>query len=61
MAASSRRELLRLTLAPLCFAGLLPRAALARAAVTEMRGLWVTRSWMTSPAEVAQVVRQAFD
>ena len=59
MAASSRRELLRLTLAPLCFAGLLPRAALARAAVTEMRGLWVTRSWMTSPAEVAQVVQDA--
>jgi uncharacterized lipoprotein YddW (UPF0748 family) len=59
MAAPSRRELLRLTLAPLCLAGLLPREAVARAAAAEMRGLWVTRSWMTTPAQVAQVVHDA--
>lgn len=31
----------------------------ARAQATELRGLWVTRSWMTSPQKVAQVVDDA--
>jgi uncharacterized lipoprotein YddW (UPF0748 family) len=30
-----------------------------RAATRELRGLWVTRSWMTSPQKVAQVVDDA--
>ncbi|HTV01079.1 MAG TPA: family 10 glycosylhydrolase, partial [Luteitalea sp.] len=39
--------------------GLRPRPAAARPASSEVRGLWVTRSWMTSPAQVAQVVQDA--
>ncbi|WP_239493377.1 glycoside hydrolase family 10 protein [Luteitalea sp. TBR-22] len=38
-----------------------PRDGVARpqAGGAEMRGMWVTRSWMTSPAHVAQVVDDA--
>jgi uncharacterized lipoprotein YddW (UPF0748 family) len=37
-----------------------PRVSAARRrTVAEVRGLWVTRSWMTTPAQVAQVVADA--
>lgn len=36
-----------------------PRATQARRTTAEVRGLWVTRSWMTTPAQVAQVVADA--
>ena len=58
MPPASRRDLLRLSLASLVpmLAG---SPAVARQAATETRGLWVTRSWMTTPAQVAQVVADA--
>jgi uncharacterized lipoprotein YddW (UPF0748 family) len=36
-----------------------PVPAVASASLGEMRGVWVTRSWMTSPQRVAQVVDDA--
>ena len=60
MPVPSRRDLLRLSLASVLFTLGRPRASGARpAAGAEMRGLWVTRSWMTTPAQVAQVVDDA--
>lgn len=59
MPAVSRRELLRFSVAGLP-ALWSPGPVLARAPVRpEIRGLWVTRSWMTSAAQVAQVVADA--
>lgn len=60
MSDPSRRDLLRLSFATLLSPLVRPHVAAARqAAAPEMRGLWVTRSWMTSPAEVAQMVDDA--
>ena len=60
MSPASRRDLLRLSFAPLFSALAWPRSSDARPAPRdEIRGLWVTRSWMTSPAQVAQVVADA--
>ncbi len=60
MPLASRRELLRLSLATLTSSLASPGVAATRPpAVPEMRGLWVTRSWMTTPAQVAQVVGDA--
>ena len=60
MPVSSRRDLLRLSLASVFSSLGRPRAGIARpVAAAEMRGLWVTRSWMTTPAQVAQVVDDA--
>ena len=61
MPVPSRRELLRLSLASVLLPLGRPRAGEARpaAGAEEMRGLWVTRSWMTTPAQVAQVVDDA--
>lgn len=60
MPVPSRRDLLRLSLASVLISLGRPRASVARpAASAEMRGLWVTRSWMTTPAQVAQVVDDA--
>ncbi len=60
MPVHSRRELLRLSLATLSNALFWTRTATAHASgAAEVRGLWVTRSWMTTPAQVAQVVRDA--
>jgi len=60
MPAPSRRELLRLSLASVVSALAWPSASQARRrSDTEVRGLWVTRSWMTTPAQVAQVVADA--
>lgn len=64
MSVPSRRQLLRLPLA--CLGLGLVHAAHGRVAAAaptvsadEVRGLWVTRSWMTTPAKVAQVVSDA--
>lgn len=60
MPVPSRRDLLRLSLASVLLPLGRSRAAEARpVAGAEMRGLWVTRSWMTTPAQVAQVVDDA--
>ena len=61
MPAASRRDLLRYSLATLLPTVTWPRGAAARPQVdaTEIRGLWATRSWMTSPAHVAQLVDDA--
>lgn len=60
MPASSRRDLLRLSLASVLSTLVRPGVAQARPiGAAEMRGLWVTRSWMTTPAQVAQVVDDA--
>ena len=61
MLPASRRDLLRLSLASLLpvFTRPHPAAASAVPADGEMRGLWVTRSWMTTPTQIAQVVADA--
>ncbi len=61
MSVPSRRAFLRLSFASLIAGSGAPRAAVARPAPADagVRGLWVTRSWMTSPAQVAQVVADA--
>lgn len=60
MPFASRRALLRLSLATLLPAVTWPRGATARPqAGPEMRGLWATRSWMTSPGHVTQLVDDA--
>lgn len=59
MPVASRRDLLRLSLASVLSTLARPGIAAARAPGAEMRGLWVTRSWMTTPAQVAQVVADA--
>lgn len=61
MPAASRRDLLRYSLATLLPVVAWSRGAAARpqGGTSEMRGLWATRSWMTSPAHVAQVVDDA--
>lgn len=61
MPVASRRDLLRFSLATLLPAVAWPRVIAARPqpGASEMRGLWVTRSWMTSPAHVTQVVDDA--
>ena len=58
MPSVTRRELLRLSFAS-CLPLVSSSPVLARQEVGELRGLWVTRSWMTSPAKVAQVVADA--
>ena len=58
MHSVTRRDLLRLSLAS-CLPLFSSSTVTARQAATEVRGLWVTRSWMTSPAKVAQVVADA--
>ena len=61
MPPASRRDLLRFSFVPLL--SLLASSRRAGAASIpldeEVRGLWVTRSWMTTPAQVAQVVTDA--
>src|SRR6187431_3063539 len=60
MPVPSRRDLLRLSLASvLCSLGRPGASCAVPAAGAEMRGLWVTRSWMTTSAQVAQVVDDA--
>ncbi|MCC6162985.1 MAG: family 10 glycosylhydrolase [Acidobacteria bacterium] len=60
MPLATRRDLLRLSLASALSPLAVPRAAHARRrSSTELRGVWVTRSWMTSSAHVAQVVADA--
>jgi uncharacterized lipoprotein YddW (UPF0748 family) len=61
MPPASRRDLLRLSFASLLPTLIWPRLAAGRPAPVEgeLRGLWVTRSWMTSSAQVAQVVADA--
>jgi uncharacterized lipoprotein YddW (UPF0748 family) len=59
MPVASRRDLLRLSFASVLFSLGRPRAGGARPGGAEMRGLWVTRSWMTTPAQVAQVADDA--
>src|SRR5918993_5895218 len=60
MPVATRRDLLRLSLASVLSTLARPGVSHARSpAGAEMRGLWVTRSWMTTPAQVAQVVQDA--
>jgi uncharacterized lipoprotein YddW (UPF0748 family) len=60
MPVATRRALLRLSFASLISTLAWPRVSAARARPgAEVRGLWVTRSWMTTPAQVAQVVADA--
>lgn len=60
MPAATRRDLLRLSFASVLSTLGWPRASDARRpGGAEVRGLWVTRSWMTTPAQVAQVVADA--
>lgn len=60
MPAPTRRDLLRLSFASLVSTLAWPRVSEARRPIgAEVRGLWVTRSWMTTPAQVAQVVADA--
>lgn len=58
MHSVTRRDLLRLSFAS-CLPLLSCPPATARQVASEVRGLWATRSWMTSPGKVAQVVADA--
>jgi len=60
MPVLTRRDLMRLSFASGLSTLAWPRASSARRrAQAEVRGVWVTRSWMTTPAQVAQVVADA--
>jgi uncharacterized lipoprotein YddW (UPF0748 family) len=60
MPVATRRDLLRFSFASVLSTLGWPSVSQARGRNgAEVRGLWVTRSWMTTPAQVAQVVADA--